>query len=238
MPNLCVMCSKNVICAQTDEDEGTKTYLTCLDCNPDIRWTKKFSECKFSCQRHRYSSILNTCYAGCYCPGEWKECIVCVECHRKHLRDDEIKAVNKIYNQLNDIPQFAEVMPYIDILRSDRTKLRLRVLAYLGFLKVRYLLEHKRFLAHWVCEVQNELNLGNHVMKWPAFVDDVHRKMLAALEICGHTRRSSPKSLLKGVARFIIVCRRYREAFYAPASGNYVKQGEQRFNERVKRQKT
>lgn len=237
MPNLCIMCSKDVVTAQTDEHEGTRTYLACLDCNPDLYHTKRFKECEFSCQRHRFSSRLNTCYAGVYCPSDWKDCIVCIDCHRQHLLQEEIQAINKVYNQLNDIPQFEEVMPYLDILRSDRKRLRLRVLAYLGYEKVRYLLKHKRFLASWVGEVHNMSNVSQHLMKWPTFRDEVHIKFLAALEECGRTRRSSPKHLFKGVARFIIICRRYREAFYDPASGKYVKEGEANFQSRVKRQR-
>lgn len=126
-------------------------------------------------------------------------------------------------------------MPYLDIVRSDRTKLRLRVLAYLGYEKVNYLLRHKSFLASWVCSAQE--HLLRQLKNWRNIVENVHGDMLSALEDCGRTRKSSPKNLLRGVVRFIIVCKRSREAFYAPESGKYIKQGERQFEQRVKRQK-
>ena len=231
----CFLCSKDIICPQTEEYEGEKTYLVCLECNPKLRIKKRFKECKFSCQRHRNSSILNYSYAGVDCPADWNEGIVCVDCHRKHLRDDEILAINHLYNQLNEMPQFEEVMPCLDIVRSERRRLPLRTLAYLGFEKVNYLFKHKRFVASWVSKVQG--SWVSNKTSWKTFRQSVICDMFQTLEESRRTRRLSPKRHFKLIARLIIIMRRYREDFYAPSTGNYVKQGKIRFEQDAKRRR-
>lgn len=214
------------ICEQRVCDINECTMVYCKDCNPED--PRVFRPCSWTCQRHRpqYSENINSI-------TYWTEGLVCAHCHAAYLKSRELEELRRVGF---DAHRFS-------VCKGNMNEKSIRNFAYIGRDKIKFFVKYRGLNEvveaaekkhHLIENRDRSLDarlpaLIRSVLDWSMPVDILIRhKMEDLMDV--KTPPIRPWKMIRILARLAIIFRRYREDFYKPNTGGYVKVGAQSFN--------